>query len=320
MFRIATFNIENLGGKEQILLEERIQILRPTLLRFNADILCLQEINSEKIDKDRTLFSLKKLIEGTIYESYQVSHTLGVSGQHLSDKHNLVTLSKYPIIDENTIFHDFLKGPSYGYATVSPPLEKQQEIVWDRPLLYTKIQLPSGLVLHILNLHLRAPLAALVKGQKKDQAWQSNSGWAEGYYVASMKRAGQALEARILVDKIFNQDKQALIAVCGDFNAEEYEDACRILITSEEDTSSAHLALFSLIPVEHSIEKSRRFSVLHQGRAQMVDHILISRELYGLYQNCEVHNEIIGDELSICDKNGQIASSNHAPLVAQFNI
>ena len=35
-----------------------------------------------------------------------------------------------------------------------------------------------------------------------------------------MKRVGQALETRILIDGIFDQDASALIVVCGDFNAD----------------------------------------------------------------------------------------------------
>ena len=41
--RIATFNLENLGAREDAPLEGRIEKLRPQLLRLDADVLCLQE-------------------------------------------------------------------------------------------------------------------------------------------------------------------------------------------------------------------------------------------------------------------------------------
>ena len=43
--RIATFNLENLDDGPGLtpLLADRIRVMRPQLLRVNADILCLQE-------------------------------------------------------------------------------------------------------------------------------------------------------------------------------------------------------------------------------------------------------------------------------------
>ena len=48
--RIATFNLENLDNKpgEKPTLDERIAVMRPQLIRLNADILCLQEVNGQE--------------------------------------------------------------------------------------------------------------------------------------------------------------------------------------------------------------------------------------------------------------------------------
>ena len=40
--------------------------------------------------------------------------------------------------------------------------------------------------------------------------------WAEGYFLSAVKRNGQALEARMLVDQIFSGAPDAMIAVAGD--------------------------------------------------------------------------------------------------------
>jgi exonuclease III len=51
MMRIATFNLESLdlGPKARVPLEARAEILRPALARLNADVICLQEINGQRI-------------------------------------------------------------------------------------------------------------------------------------------------------------------------------------------------------------------------------------------------------------------------------
>lgn len=48
--RVATFNLENLDDKagKKPTLEERIAVMRPMLLRLDADVLCLQEVNGQE--------------------------------------------------------------------------------------------------------------------------------------------------------------------------------------------------------------------------------------------------------------------------------
>ena len=51
--RLATFNLESLDDRPDLVptLAERIAILRPQLLRLDADILCLQEVNGQATGK-----------------------------------------------------------------------------------------------------------------------------------------------------------------------------------------------------------------------------------------------------------------------------
>ena len=65
--RIATFNLENLDDGPGIkpLLADRIRVMRPQLLRVNADILCLQEVHSQGAAGSRTLAALDTLVTGS---------------------------------------------------------------------------------------------------------------------------------------------------------------------------------------------------------------------------------------------------------------
>ena len=174
-------------------------------------------------------------------------------------------------------------------------------------------------VLNLINLHLKAPLAANVPGQKLDRfAWKSASAWAEGYYVAAIKRAGQALEVRVLVDRIFDDDPEARILIAGDFNAEEREVPTRIITAELEDTANGDLASRVLVPLEHSLPESRRYSVIHRGRRIMLDHMFASRALLATYQDMEIHNEALGDELVAYASVHGSPESYHAPVVATF--
>src|SRR3546814_11447586 len=97
----------------------------------------------------------------------------------------------------------------------------------------------AGATLHVLNLHLRSPLASPIPGQKLSAgSWRSLAGWAEGYFAATLKRSGQALEARLRVEQIFDSEPAALIAVCGDLNAGAAETPARLLQARVAATSN----------------------------------------------------------------------------------
>lgn len=322
--RIATFNLENLdaGPDRAIPLEDRIEVLRPQLLRLEADVLCLQEVNARPSKKGgpRVPHALDRLLEDTPYEGFRRFAGGGAGDPGcLADVHNLVVLSRFPVTAARSVRHKLVEPPSYRPATARPRPPAGDAVSWDRPILAVEVELPDGGRLHVVNLHLRSPLAAVVAGQKESAfVWKTAAGWAEGYFLAAMKRAGQALEARLLVDEIFDRDADARICVLGDFNAEEEEVPVRLLCAEVEDTGKGRLAARALIPLERSLPETRRYSVIHHGRRAMLDHILVSRALMAGYRHLEVHNETVGDELVGYALVEEGTVSYHAPLVAEF--
>jgi endonuclease/exonuclease/phosphatase family metal-dependent hydrolase len=328
--RIATFNLENLGEKphhpdETPPLDARIAALRPQLLRLDADVLCLQEINGEETEAGYTLAALDALLDGTKYASCERIATERGPGKGALDVHNLVILSAFPIVRHRQLRHEIVPPPEYRLVTAAPAAAAASPITWERPLLQVELGLPDGRALHVLNLHLRAPLAAYVPGQKAGAfAWKSVRGWAEGFFLAAIKRAGQALEARLAVDEILDGDAAAMIAVCGDCNAEARETAMRLLSGAEEDTGSGDLAGRVLVAAENSVPEDLRFTVMHNGRKVMLDHLLMSRGLMAWYRGAEIHNEALGDELvayaNAAAHAGLSPESYHAPVVAIFEL
>ncbi|MDH3579858.1 MAG: endonuclease/exonuclease/phosphatase family protein [Hyphomicrobiales bacterium] len=320
--RIATFNLESfdMPPRAAIPLEDRISILRPQLTRLAADIICFQEINGqrEKPGAKRELIALERLLEGTPYADFERAATTGADGD-VADVHNLVVVSRFPIKDFCQIRHNLVDAPVYRSVTAIPAEYEARPIEWDRPILGATLELGDSPTLHIFNTHLRAPLAAPVAGQKEAPfVWKSAQGWAEGYFLAAVKRAGQALELRLAIDQVLDTDPEALIAVCGDLNAEDHETPLRITLATEEDTGSGKLAQRALVPLERSISQDRRFSVIHHGRPLMLDHMLVSQSLLGFFRHLEIHNEALGDELVGYRKVDKPPGSFHAPMVAKF--
>jgi endonuclease/exonuclease/phosphatase family metal-dependent hydrolase len=318
--RLATFNIESLDlmPEAEVPLEARAAVLRPVLERMAADILCLQEVNGQHVAgaPERRLVALDRLLEGTRYEPYQRAATSGPSGRGVASVHNLVTLSRYPIRRQREVRHEHVQPLLHRYATGSAAGSGPQPIGFDRPLLLAEVELPGGRSLDVVNLHLRAPRASAIPGEKLGSSqWRTSSGWAEGYFLSSLKRTAQALELRLLVDGILARDPERLIAVAGDFNAEDRETPVRLAVAAGEETGNAALASRSLVVLDRAIPADRRWSVLHRGRPEMLDHILASQGLASRLRGIEAHNEGLGDEALGA---AAIAGSSHAAVVAEL--
>lgn len=322
--RIATFNLENLDNEpsQKPTLQERITVMRPQLLRLNADILCLQEVHGqEESNKPRDLLALKELLQGTPYQDYYLQTTQTKEKQQVFDKRNLVVLSRFEIIEHQQYKHDFAPAPSYRQVTAQPASEKANLVSWERPILYTKIKISEAQVLHVINLHLKSKRPSNIPGQKVDNfTWKTPAGWAEGFFLSSMRRVGQALETRILVDRLFDEDKNALIAVTGDFNAEGDEVPVEAICGAVESTGNGELANRVLVPCDRSIPQSQRYTLFHHGQGRMLDHILISRSLMSYYRDAEIHNEILHDESIAFATDKLYPESDHAPMIAEFEI
>jgi len=187
-------------------------------------------------------------------------------------------------------------------------------------LLYTQIDVGSGRRLHLINVHLKSKLASNIPGQKVDSyTWRTVSAWAEGSFISSMKRVGQALQARLLIDSIFDsQGTDSLIAIAGDFNAEADEVSFRAICGPVEETGNPEHSARTMVPCENNVPDSRRYSLFHLGRGQMLDHIVVSRQLLRYFRGAEIHNEALPDESGAFRDDTKFPESDHAPVVAEF--
>lgn len=325
MLRIATFNIENLDDKaddKNPALNERVSVLQKTIKRLNADILCLQEVHGQELpdhtssNPQRQLSALDAVLHGTVYENYHRAFTTTSDGVPY-DKRNLVILSRFPISEHHQYRNDKIDKLQYRKVTAIPAEPQAKDLGWERPILHAVITHPKLGDLHLINLHLKSRMASNINGQKENTyTWKSASGWAEGYFLSSIKRVGQALETRTLVDEIFNNDINANIIVCGDFNAEPGEVPVEAICGRVENTNNAALRSRVLIACSHSIPASIRYSHLHEGQGNLLDHILLSQSLLSQLNGAEIHNENLHDESMPFSFDTKFPESDHAGFVA----
>ena len=326
--RLATFNLENLdaGARAPLPLDARLAVLRPQLAALEADILCLQEIHGDPARKGAAhgLSALDTLVEDTPYADFARATTHSEKSGGALDIHNLAILSRFPIAEARQVRHDFVPPPRHLLQTADPPEDRASDaatlVEWDRPLLHARIEF-AGRAIHVINVHLRSPLAAFVPGQKLSAfAWKTTAGWAEGYFLASVKRAGQALEARLLADSLFDADLDAAVVVAGDCNAELRAPSLQLLQARPEDTGNPDLSARALWPLEEALPPERRFTVDHGGGRVMLDHLLVSPSLRAACRDVDILNEALRDETGPAALSGHLPDSFHAPMVAEFEL
>ncbi|WP_018267617.1 endonuclease/exonuclease/phosphatase family protein [Methylosinus sp. LW4] len=312
-FRLATFNIENLdwSPSAQDEFDRRLAVLRPQLAAIDADILCLQEVDAQReaAHAPRRFIALDRLVEGGGYANFFRATTSRPGGDAPADIHNLALLSRWPVVEHRQLYHDII-APWCWTPPAETSVPQPIDILFERPILYARVDLPDGAALHVLNLHLRAPRAVPLPGEADRK---SSRAFAEGQWLAAQKREGQALEARLFVDRIFDVETAPLIAVCGDLNCDAYDAPARILWGAEEAAAGPR----SLAPLALRIEERARFTVIHAGRKTLIDQILASPALAARCEEVVISNDGLADEATAPDP---ILGSLHAPLVARFRL
>lgn len=318
VFRIGTFNFDNLDNKDTAEFNRRKPVLRSMLERMNAELLFLQEVHS--ID------ALKELIKDTRYakENFNIDYTRTKTSGRTKPyvKRNLVILSKYPIQNLKHYHHDLVDNPKWKIMTRNPPATKDT-VTWERPILSCEIKIGTNKIIHAINLHLKSKIPVKIPGQQhptKYWEWNTIYGWAEGFFISTIKRVGQALETRMLVDDIFKATAEASIVVAGDFNAEIGSIPFRTIVGSMREVSNSALGPFIMVPCEYNIPSDQRYSLLHHGKGNMFDHIVASKSLYPYWRGTEIFNELIPDKSIAYSYAEYYPESDHAPVIAEFEL
>ena len=322
--RIATFNLENFdetAAGEQPSLADRIRLMRPQIVRLRADIACFQEVNGqERAGQPRALLALTELLATTDLAAATLASTQPAVGG-VYDERNLVVASTLPITARAQLRNNLVGDLSYQRLTAIPPDAAAVAIGIERPILHVQITLPDASTLHVINVHLKSKIPTDIPGQKIDGfTWRTADAWAEGSFLSSMKRMSQALEVRRLVDQILDADPDARIVVAGDFNAAPDEVPVLCIRGDVENTGNADLTGKVLVPIEHTVPAPARYTLFHQGSGEMLDHMLVTRNLLAFYRGSEIHNEILHDESAAFAIDRKYPESDHAPVVATFDI
>ncbi|MEM6495195.1 MAG: lamin tail domain-containing protein [Pseudomonadota bacterium] len=307
---VATYNVLNADinpsdGDDDIGNGQARAIVTDIAVNLNTpDIVVLQEVQDDSGSVD----------DGTV----SAAQTL----QALADIIFFETGVRYEILDNPFVVDGATGGQPGGNIRVAM-LYNPDRVTLDEASVFTVTE-PGDTALNSAFSNSRAPLGAnftfngetvTVIGNHFSSKIGSDNTFALNQpptNAGAGSRAAQAAAVNQVVDDLVQADPDANVIVVGDFNEFQFEEPMRVL-TGELDFDGAAVSPGSSPVLENltnDLDPEDRFSVLFQGNAQMLDHILATGNLAATAQIDAVHtNTPVGNP-----------GSDHDPILAVFEI
>ena len=311
----ATFNVLNLAlpgsrfypNQEPYSIAQydaKISWLAQQLDRLDADVIGLQEIFSQE--------ALKDVLART--KNYRDAHHLGCdplprNGQ-LSP--NVALISRLPVVGK-PIYH--LDLPQQ--LSVSLPEMVQPMTQFTRPILQATLKLPGGRHLNAFVVHLKSKRPDWGARELEDDPYQHGLATLRSL----LRRGTEALGLRFLLTD-HGLAGQTPLVVLGDFN--DISDAVTSQIVMGSGwRGKAHFdeRLYDCVRIQSHSNPLREigFSHVHEGAAETIDHVLVSKEFYR-------HSpQAIGEVISVRYLNEHLAlrpaaSSDHGQVQVRVRL
>jgi predicted extracellular nuclease len=326
-FKVMTWNLENLfeahhafGPDTQEEYQRKRESLSAVILALDPDVLAVQEVGSIG-----ALSDLMSLLQGR-FPHWRLSAHPDSRGIRVG------FLSKLAIEEAE----DILMFPQTGLPSV-PGMDNQGNLIdvtsCGRGALRIQVRPNQGFPMHLITAHLKSKLLTYPSSTGRSRFTPRDED--ERGRVAAMallKRTAEAVTLRVKANELLQDQAQQALVLLGDMN--DVTDAATTQILQGPSGSAIGTRafdrpdqgdatrLFNLAPL---IPESRRFSRIHNGNRELIDHILVSHTLLpGQPRRVPTVDSHIDSTLpSISDdpnaRRGK-PGSDHAPIIATFEM
>jgi endonuclease/exonuclease/phosphatase family metal-dependent hydrolase len=326
-FKVTSWNLENLfrptDASDQPAYDQKLQQTANIILKLAPDVLAMQEVGNPE-----ALTDLQAALENQ-YPHQAISSFPDRRGIRVG------YLSKLPI-DQPLDLQDF---PTTGLASVpSMDAEGNPDTVTtlSRGALQISVTPKPGFTIHLINAHLKSKLLSYPsQGKRPRFAPKDENERAIIAGFALLKRTAEAIALRVQANQLLEDNAKAALILLGDLNDGPDAATTQILYgpggsqpgSSGFDRADAgdDTRLFNL---DELIPADRRYSRVYQGSKELIDHILVSKELLSgspiKLPLVDSYHETaalpsIGD-VPTARSSKQTFPSDHAPISVTFEI
>lgn len=296
-FTIATYNVLDLFDPEDAAsrgrLDRRIAKLASRLREADADVVALQEIGSKE-----ALLALARATRSDYAEPIIAR----------ADKRGIACaiLTRRPVLAVEMLDASEIPFPVFREGDPDPfhgriPLRRAVPVV----------RVDGGDLgpVTVASVHFKSRRGVARRDALGNEILATRPGeQAEEELRALVLRAAEALYVRHAVDRLFGDQADTQLAVCGDFNDVLTSTPLRILMAP---------GAFGLHSCAHGIPPEQRISVRHGGEPAAIDHVLASMRLFERVQSARFLNDGLFDPHTLPEGVAP-EDSDHAPLVVRF--
>jgi endonuclease/exonuclease/phosphatase family metal-dependent hydrolase len=315
MVVVGTWNLENLyrpGGEFGPDTEEayraKLTAMAETINGFAPDVLGVQEVGQRE--------ALADLVEELGGGWHMV-----LSGHPDTRGIRVGVISRVPVTARADV--TAFTAPLAAVQTAdSGPLTGQTS----RGMLAARVEPSPGVTLDLVVVHLKSKLLSFPGGRfsPRDEGERARFG-----AYALYRRAAEATTLRGMADRLIDgEGRHRPVVVLGDFNDEPQAATTQIVLGppgSELGTAGAFRPdrgdAWRLWNLAVLLPEGERHSRVHQGKGELIDHILVSR---ALIERVDEMRSLVGHGLpSITGDPGprrNAADSDHAPLFARLRL
>ncbi len=343
-FSVMTWNVENLFPPGSFVsptsgspvTEEHFNAKLKFLADFitgldqKPDVIALQEIGGQDNSDLRSIEALQALLGGE-YSHRAISPF--PDGRHI----RVAFLARLDLQRISGDIRDFPPGP---LASV-PDFGGGSNTRMGRGALKVEVEPLAGVTIRLVALHLKSKLLTFPRqgGGTSFQPKDENER-AFGAGIALMRRAAEAVTVRTFINGEMEAAPAVHTIVLGDFNDEPLAATSQISLgPPDRDVKSTDqsdpVRLYNLvdsIPLRGTntkdfLAETERFSRIHEGRGELIDHIMVSKGLVFVGADFIVKEVrsfvgLIAGQSVTANPNERAASvpPDHAPVLARFEL
>jgi endonuclease/exonuclease/phosphatase family metal-dependent hydrolase len=343
-FSVMTWNVENLfppgsfvspNSRKPVTkehFEAKLNFLTSFITSLDElpDVIAFQEIGGQDNNDLTSIETLQSRL-GSNYPHSAVSQF--PDGRHIRVAF-LSRIALTNIVD----FRDFPAGP----LSAVPDFGDKPVTRMSRGALKVEVEPDPGLRIRLVTTHFKSKLLTFPTSdggspfQPKDENER-----AFGAGIALMRRAAEAVTVRTFINSGIEASPDVRTVVLGDLNDEPLAATSQLLLgpadgdikTDDKHNSNRLYNLVDSIPLRGNNTKEflaaeERFTRIQEGRGELIDHIMVSRNLLLTHNKeftvQEVHSfvDVIAGQNVTSNPNARATSvpPDHAPVLARFNL
>ncbi len=304
-FVVATFNLKDFVApppNDRERFTDKVRWAAEAIVPLRADVIALQEIGDREwldllLDHDLIGGRFPHVAMGT-------ADARGIRS---------VILSALPMTDVRVHTAEVLPIPTLG--KLEPP-EFASPIPLRRGLVEIEVTVEGLGSVRVITGHFKSRRPVLFEGTRKERK-QAAGRLGDAHLRSVFWRAAEAAFMRVRIDNILD-DEQAKVAVLGDFNDTPASVPMRLLRGVDPK---------ALVDLTERVPSERRFTSMHDGRREQIDHLLASSALAAHCTAAAIENRHIRQHPHV-PNDAEIArgasrprleiDSDHAPIWAEF--